>query len=456
MRADGTARIDFTALRFLSALAPEELLDYCDEAGMLVYEECAVSWGMSDYPPMPEHMKAYLENMLYRDRNHVSVGMYGIFNEQPGQNEQFKNGIIPDTGEVFDYAVSCLPDLRKLDDTRLILLSSGRWDGRADIGSLSNPYSDRWEYEWGGEGPDASPNTRRAGGDDVPPYVDRMGDNHLYPTVPIQNSVRDFVRTLGADTKPVFLSEYGVGYQLALEELYEEQKALGQEDAPFLHYYGVQLRMLSEWVKKYGLDDLYPSPDDFLLASIAAGAEQRRESIDPIRANPKICGYNFTSFSTGNEGVYFCENRMIPGVTDALRDSFAPLRWCVFTDRTELYENEPLPVEIVLANTDVLRAGTYRASVSVRGDDGVVFRESASASSIPASGRAPTPPISASWERSSTPRRKPPRCSEPASMSAIGCITWTITSPIRHCSTASQSRDCSIWHSSANYSPNGI
>ncbi|MGM9625666.1 MAG: glycoside hydrolase family 2 protein, partial [Eubacteriales bacterium] len=129
----------FKALRFLSAMPSEDILDLCDEIGILVYEECAVSWGMLDYPDMPAHMSAYLDNMIRRDRSHVSVSIWGIFNEQAGPNDRKRSGKTPHTTEVFDFAVSYLQKMRQLDNTRLILLSSGRWDARADIGSFSNP-----------------------------------------------------------------------------------------------------------------------------------------------------------------------------------------------------------------------------------------------------------------------------------------------------------------------------
>ena len=37
------------------------------------------------------------------------------------------------------HAVGYLPRLRDLDESRLVLLSSGRWDGDLGVGSVSNP-----------------------------------------------------------------------------------------------------------------------------------------------------------------------------------------------------------------------------------------------------------------------------------------------------------------------------
>lgn len=365
----------FKALRYLTAMPSEEILDFCDEIGMMVYEECAVSWGMLDYPDMPAHMSAYLDNMIRRDRSHVSVGIWGIFNEQAGPNDRMRNSKTPETEKVFDFAVAYLLQMRCLDNTRLILLSSGRWDARADIGSYSNPGSNEWNYGWGGESADAVKLAPKEENTNLDPYITIMGDNHLYPTVPIQNDTRDFVRGIGRDTNPVFLSEYGVGYQLDLHELYRDQVACSHLDHPSIPYYGIQIQRLNEFIDRYSLEHIYPTARDFLMASINAGAEQRRESIDPIRANPKICGYSMTSFSVGNEGVYHRNGSFIPGIVDALRDSFAPLKWSIFMDSTQIYAGRSFEVEVVLCNEDVLPSGEYSAVVSVVGSNGVLFRE---------------------------------------------------------------------------------
>lgn len=365
----------FKALRYLTEMPSEEILDFCDEIGMMVYEECAVSWGMQDYPEMPKHMASYLDNMIRRDRSHVSVGIWGIFNEQAGPNRVMKSRKLADTSKVFDFAVSYLPQMRRLDNTRLILLSSGRWDARADIGSFSNPGSLEWNYGWGGESPDAQPREFKKIRADLDPYITPMGDNHLYPTVPLQNDVRDFVRNIGKDTNPVFLSEYGVGTQMDLHDLYFDQVEESHKDHPKIPYYGIQIQRLEEWIEKYGMEHVYSAPRDFLMASIYAGAEQRRESIDPIRANPQMCGHSLTSFTVSNEGGYYRNGSFVPGFVDALRDSFAPLKWSIFMDSTQIYEDAPFEIEVVLCNADVLPAGNYTAVLAVRGSDGVVFRK---------------------------------------------------------------------------------
>ena len=58
-------------------------------------------------------------------------------------------------GPVFREAVAALAIVRQADESRLVLLSSGRWDGRLSIGSVSNPGSSGWDYVWGNEAPGA-------------------------------------------------------------------------------------------------------------------------------------------------------------------------------------------------------------------------------------------------------------------------------------------------------------
>jgi hypothetical protein len=64
---------------------------------------------------MKERFNESVFGMIRRDRNHPSITMWGLLNETSD-------------GPVFRHAVSVLPEVRKLDDSRVVMLNSGRFD----------------------------------------------------------------------------------------------------------------------------------------------------------------------------------------------------------------------------------------------------------------------------------------------------------------------------------------
>ncbi len=105
----------FNAIRFIAGVATRYQLDLCDEIGLMVYEEHYGSWCLADSPKMKERCERALSEMILRDRNHPSVVIWGLLNETA-------------EGPVFRNAVESLPMIRSLDDTRMVMLNSGRWD----------------------------------------------------------------------------------------------------------------------------------------------------------------------------------------------------------------------------------------------------------------------------------------------------------------------------------------
>lgn len=103
------------AIRFIAGVAKRYQLDLCDEIGLLVYEESYASWCLADSPEMARRYDASLLGMIRRDRNHPSVVIWGLLNETPD-------------GPVFRHAAGLLPEIRALDDSRMVFLNSGRWD----------------------------------------------------------------------------------------------------------------------------------------------------------------------------------------------------------------------------------------------------------------------------------------------------------------------------------------
>jgi len=98
----------FNMIRFIAGIAWASQLDFCDELGLMVYEESYAGWCLEDSPQMAERYDRSTSEMIRRDRNHPSVVIWGLLNET-------------NDGPVFRQAVDALPLVRSLDDTRMVL-----------------------------------------------------------------------------------------------------------------------------------------------------------------------------------------------------------------------------------------------------------------------------------------------------------------------------------------------
>ena len=357
----------FNMVRFITGMAFPEQLDLADEMGLLIYEECMASWCLRDSPQMAERFSRSTDAMLLRDRNHPSVVIWGVLNETRD-------------GAVFRHAVDYLPRLRQLDPTRLVLLSSGRWDCQWHIGSVSNPGGTTWEHEWGAEAPDAEPiawdgvwkTDGLPGG-----YFAGAGDAHLYPKTPQTERTDRFLRTLGHDTRPVFVSEYGIG---SLMNVLRETRQFEQSGMP-ANLFDVSFvrsiadRLLADW-QRWGFDGVYAFPEDMLWDSQRLHVRQRLLGFNLIRSNPQICGFNVTGMldhAITGEGLWTFHREWKPGIAEALCDGFSPVRWCLFATPMHGYSGRAIQVEAVLANEDVLPPGSYPCTFRISGPQGVVW-----------------------------------------------------------------------------------
>jgi hypothetical protein len=362
----------FNTIRFIAGMATPQQLDFCDELGLMVYEEAYSSWCMEDSPYLAERFDQANEEMIRRDRNHPSVVIWGLLNETLN-------------GPVFRHAVQTLPLVRSLDDTRLVFLNTGRMDCELGIGSICNPGSDTWEHMWGGEAPGASryENLREPHtfGDYPGGYFERVGDAHMYPPTPHTAATIRFLRTLGQDTKPVFLGEYGIASTvdaIRVTRLFEQHgasqtDAASLEDAAFYQFWAE--RFAADW-RRYGMETVTPFPEDILRQSQQLHGAQRLVGLNAIRANPKICGYNLTGTVDQGmtaEGLWTTWREFKPGVIDAVADGLAPLRWCMFVEPLHGYRGQSFELDVVLANEDALLPGNYPIVVRVSGPQGCVW-----------------------------------------------------------------------------------
>ncbi|MGA2067660.1 MAG: sugar-binding domain-containing protein [Thermoguttaceae bacterium] len=346
----------FNAVRFITCAAWSDQLDLCDEIGLMAYQETCAAWGLKGSPQLGERFDRSLREVILRDRNHPSFTILGLLNEEGD-------------GPVFRHAVETLPLIRDLDDTRLVLLSSGRWDRQAAVGSLANPGSRQWEDAW-------------------------SGDVHFYPAVPQSDGDSRNLRTLGSPAKPVFLSEYGIGSLMNVigETRHYEQAGARPDLKDFAWLRAQAERLAADW-RRLGMDEVYAFPEDMLMESQRLHARQRLLGFDHIRANPNLCGFNLTGMldhGLTGEGLWTFWRQWKPGTFEATSDGWAPLRWCLFVTPVHAYCGQPIQFEAVLANEDVLRPGEYPVRLRVLGPTGVVWERKLSLRiPEPAPGRFP-------------------------------------------------------------------
>jgi hypothetical protein len=362
--------VGYNCIRAISGLLLPYELDLCDELGLLVYEESYAAWLLHDSPKMKERFEFSVREMILRDRNHPCVGLWGML------NETFDSP----THEVGE---GMLKLVRSLDSTRLVLLSSGRWDGHVGTGSVSNPGSSEWECVWAKETPGAANLRVREGkkvnwSHGVGGYVGPdMGDIHFYPEEPESPEVRNLLRTANLDAKPYFVSEAGIGSLYnAIHELRNFEQARIPRDAEDYQFIKSMCdRLNADW-GKWGLDAVYPFPEWLLRESQAAMARHRLFVFNNIRANPKVCGYNITGMldhAYTGEGIWRFWRDYKPGVMDAVQDGWWPVRWCLFAEPTHTYLGRPVKLEAVLANEDVLSPGNYNVRFRVWGPEGIAW-----------------------------------------------------------------------------------
>ncbi len=360
--------IGLNMVRFIAGMALAEQLDFCDEIGLLVYEENLAAWLLKDSPHMAERFDLSLREMILRDRNHPSLVVWGLLNETHD-------------GPVFRHAVESLALLRELDATRTVLLGSGRWDGDLAIGSVSNPDSFEWENVWGRDGSGSLNEIERSTMHAEPAYFQGAGDAHVYPYMPQSEETNTFLRTLGHDTKPVFLSEYGTGSLLDVVHIMGRFQQASDAPAPdeVVVYQIMRDLLEADWVR-YGMDQVYPFPRDLFRESQRLHSRQRVMGLNLIRSNPHIIGYNHTGMLdhvyTG-EGLWTLWREWKPGIVDALEDGLAPLRWCMFVNPLHAYAGRQVSLEVVLANQDVLQPGVYPAHFRIFGPAGQVWEHHA-------------------------------------------------------------------------------
>ena len=355
----------FNTVRWLGRTMFPSQLELCDELGLMVYEESYASWNLKDSPDMKRRFDLSVREMILRDRNHPSLVMWGLLNETVAN-------------PAFRHATEMLPLVRSVDPTRIVMLSSGRWDAEWSIGSIANPGSSTWQYELGSEAAGATASKQDHPGG----YTQGSGEIHMYPVRPWTDETMKFFRTVGAGTKNVFLSEYGNGSQIDPIRIIDlmQQNGASPELEDYKLYDDMAIQLERDW-KRWKLEQIFASPSDMFAASQRLQSEQRRLALNAIRSNPHIAGYNLTGLSDQaieGEGLMTTFRELKPGIMDAMNDGFSAVKWCLFAGPTHVYRDATVHLNAVVANEDVLKPGSYPVRLKVVGPDGVVFEKTSS------------------------------------------------------------------------------
>ena len=359
-------------VRFISGVALPEQLDYCDELGLMVYEEPEASWLLDDGDLAKELYMYDLLTMIRRDRSHPSVTIWGLLNETFDY---------PPHADVCRIARDCLPEVREADPTRLVLYSSGRWDGDASVGSVCNPFRDKWQCLWNEEGKNLKSTVNLGRSEEFPfTFTEYVGDVHAYPRVPISARDEHLLRTLGRKAgRPVFYSEVGVGSLFDVIWLSRKFEELGSNpESPDVKMVLGMAKIFQTDLKRYGMEEEYAFPIDLMRESQLLHNRQRMVQLNIIRSNPYSCGYSITGLldhSLCGEGLMTYMREWKPGMADTLQAGLAKLKWCLFMDATHIYRGGEVTIEGVLANEDVLQERDYPIGIKITGKNGTVYSE---------------------------------------------------------------------------------
>jgi beta-glucuronidase len=208
----GTRRIDEAAARALLQTAKDlgcnfvRLAHYphtdlmsrlCDEMGLLVWAEIPVYWEDVSYgsDKTLALARAMMTELIYRDRNRVSVALWSVANETP-QNDQRTH-----------FLHTVIADIRRLDPTRLV---TAALDKNVDIGGVAEGQSRIMVQDALGESLDVISMNQYEG------WYGPRNPGQVFPEV-----------TFGsAYDKPLVMSEFGAdalaGHRGAREERWTE------------------------------------------------------------------------------------------------------------------------------------------------------------------------------------------------------------------------------------------
>jgi len=231
-------------------IAPS-ILDAADELGILLQSEPAVS-RMPDHPGMEELALRETRELILRDRNRPSIGIWNLINEQAA-------------GMKVVYKMAQLG--RKLDPTRIITESAG------GPSHFYRPYSI--------EG------------------VSYLTE-HGYQNAPLSERVLEYWRKRGVTGQLYFVTEFGFG---GLEDVDAVLEKYGSNPKTYMEDYRgfVQQKKQVEYAfNRTGAREVFPDLAAFREAAQTLQANALKFSVESFRSNPHVAGFNVVQLFDSN------------------------------------------------------------------------------------------------------------------------------------------------------------
>jgi len=350
-------KMGFNFYRNVFSIVPKELLDACDELGVLVSRETMASCAY--IPSIPEgwqaksHWNSPMDDtkkkrfvdtwteVFKRDRNHPSIVMWGIVNETP-------------PGPLLKLAVESLPAIRVVDKSRIVVLNSG---ANAAIATTDGVVA---QYQM--------PNKNNISNAGSVTWDVSVQDVHSYKDVPHTYETINQIRTLG-NGELVFNKEGGMGgamnYPYLLKK-YKEINAMESEEVTIIQNF--YQKFLIDW-DKWKLAEVWGKPERYFDDCWRALKPLRIMNGNAYRANPNLMAWSTCALNDvliDGCGFLTSFRELKPGMSEAMENVNAPLRWSLFTNPVQLYSGSKIKLEALLSNVEVLKPGKYNVLLEIK------------------------------------------------------------------------------------------
>ena len=258
---------------------PPHWLKIADSLGVLTVGSMAIE--CMDMPIETPHLPRRVENEIteniLRDRNHVSIVQWELFNEI--RRPVLANMLKP-------MALKA----RDLDPTRMILDESGGWAMGANLflpgEKTPVKFNDIHNYP--------GPNINREKFDGFLTIGNSKEENekrNLFARTPGRNVLPNL---------PSYVSEIGYG---SLPNLEENEKSFMDKGNPITYPYLYHIRYNNEIkkaLKKTGLNRIFKDVEDFYKLQQKVHGVANKRMIEAIRSNPNVIGYCVHALTAGD------------------------------------------------------------------------------------------------------------------------------------------------------------